>query len=153
MEQLRRAAPGVVWLVVVLTVSGLGALMALMVTGGLQRVGSVETSSLPPTTRSVESLLVKRPRVPPPPVLRGFQIVATRGNCWLIIRDRTASGAVRFEGVLEQGQAVRLRGRSIWLSAGAAGNLDIRVDGKPVPLSGTIETVLPAAAHYRSTAG
>ena len=144
MVRLRRAAPSVVWLVVVLTASGLGALLALMANGGLQGMAAVRISSVPRTTRSVESVVARTPRVPPTPVLRGFQIVATRGNCWLSIRDGTATGAVRYEGLLEQGQTVRLRSRSIWLSAGAAGNLDVLVDGKPVPLSGTIETILPA---------
>ena len=75
-----------------------------------------------------------------------FQIVARRGDCWLVVRQSSARGAVLYEGLLAAGQAVRLKRAAIWISAGAAANLDVLIDGKPLAerLSGTIETVLPA---------
>jgi hypothetical protein len=143
MERLRTAAHGLVGPVVVLAVAGLAAFVAVILTGGLGSMGTLEISSVPRTTRSGESVLLEKHRVPPVAASRAFQIVAARGDCWLTVRDRVATGPVLYEGLLAQGQAVRLRRRSLWLSAGAAGNLDVLVDGRPVRLSGTIETVLP----------
>ena len=36
--------------------------------------------------------------------------------------------------MLAQGETVRLRGERIWLSVGAAGNVEVTVDGKPKEL-------------------
>jgi RodZ C-terminal domain len=143
MERLRTAAHGLVGLVIVLAVAGLAAFVAVIVTGGLGSMSALEISSVPRTTRSDESVLLEKHRVPPVPALRAFQIVAARGDCWLTVRDRVATGPVLYEGLLAQGREIRLRRRSIWLVAGAAGNLDVLVDAEPVRLSGTIETVLP----------
>lgn len=60
-------------------------------------------------------------------------ISAARGRCWLIVRDGGPTGAVLFEGVLEQGQAKRFRVTSkLWLRMGRPDALDISVAGKTV---------------------
>jgi RodZ C-terminal domain len=66
------------------------------------------------------------------------QIVASRGDCWV-----SARGPALVARVLHTGETVTLRGRKIWLELGAAGNVDVSVDGKarPVP-SGTTNVVL-----------
>jgi len=47
------------------------------------------------------------------------------------------------ERVLRQGETVKLRGRRIWLQLGAAGNVDVTVDGKDRQIpSGTTNVVL-----------
>jgi hypothetical protein len=47
------------------------------------------------------------------------------------------------ERVLSQGESISLQSRSVWLAVGAAGNLDVTVNGKPRTLSpGTISVVL-----------
>jgi hypothetical protein len=71
------------------------------------------------------------------------QIVATRGDCWVSAHKGSPSGPALVERVLHTGEAVTLHGRKIWLELGAAGNVDVSVDGKarPVP-SGTTNVVL-----------
>jgi hypothetical protein len=68
---------------------------------------------------------------------------AVRGESWFSARVGSESGRVLDERVLAQGQSVRLQGERIWLSIGAAGNVEVTVDGKPKPLEpGTVSVVL-----------
>ncbi len=60
-------------------------------------------------------------------------ISATRGRCWLLVRQGGATGAVLFEGVLEQGQAKRFAVQSrLWVRMGRPQALDITIAGRPV---------------------
>ena len=71
------------------------------------------------------------------------QIVATRGDCWVSAHEGSPRGPALLERVLRTGEAVTLRGRKIWLELGAAGNVDVSVDGKTRPiLSGTTNVVV-----------
>jgi cytoskeleton protein RodZ len=60
-------------------------------------------------------------------------ISATRGRCWLLVRDGGPNGTTVFEGTLEQGQAKRFRvsGR-LWVRMGRPDALDIHVAGRVV---------------------
>jgi sulfate adenylyltransferase subunit 1 (EFTu-like GTPase family) len=59
-----------------------------------------------------------------------IEIYASRGDCWVSAHKGSESGAALMERVLRQGETVKLRGRRIWLQLGAAGNVDVTVDGK-----------------------
>jgi hypothetical protein len=73
----------------------------------------------------------KPPVVPAAPTFTS--ISASRGRCWLLVRDGGPNGAVVFEGVLEQGQAKRFRVSSpLWVRMGNPAALDITLAGKPV---------------------
>jgi hypothetical protein len=52
---------------------------------------------------------------------------------------------VLFTGELAPGRVLRLRGQRLWARFGAARNLTITADGRPVEFSGTIEHVFLAA--------
>jgi hypothetical protein len=70
-------------------------------------------------------------------------LTAVRGDSWFSARVGSENGRVLDERVLAQGQSVELRGPRIWLSLGAAGNVEVTVDGKPRALSpGTVSVVL-----------
>lgn len=75
-------------------------------------------------------------------VLR-VQIVATRGDCWVAAYAGSLRGAQLVGKVLRQGETVIVRGRRIVLELGAAGNVDVSVNGKrrPIP-SGTTNVVV-----------
>jgi hypothetical protein len=70
-------------------------------------------------------------------------VTASRGDCWLSARVGSESGRVLDERVLLQGESVRLRATRVWLSLGAASNVDVLVDQEPreVP-AGTVAVVL-----------
>jgi len=71
-------------------------------------------------------------------------VTASRGDSWFSARLGSESGRVLDERVLAQGESVQLRGKRIWLAVGAAGNVDLTVNGKPREIQpGTVELVLP----------
>jgi hypothetical protein len=58
---------------------------------------------------------------------------ATRGDCWLAIRLRSATGQRLYENTLRAGGTLRLTFRHpLWIRFGAGGNLDATVNGKPL---------------------
>ena len=70
---------------------------------------------------------------------------AVRGDSWFSARVGSESGRLLDERVLLQGESVRLRAERIWLSIGAASNIEVTVDGEPQELSGTVSVVLPTS--------
>ncbi len=70
-------------------------------------------------------------------------VTATRGDCWLSARAGSETGRVLDERVLAQGESVRVRAKRVWLSLGAASNVDVLVDKEPRPVpGGTVALVL-----------
>jgi hypothetical protein len=88
---------------------------------------------------------------PAPRRLAPTEIVVTgaRGSSWVEARVGSETGRLLFEGVVADGRTVRVTAPVVWITFGAAGNLDLRVNGRtPVPGSfrGTITAVI---AHGR----
>ena len=101
------------------------------------------TTSEPVTTAPV-STSTPTPKAPKATVV---VLAAVRGDCWFSARVGSESGRVLDERVLAQGESVRLQARKIWLSVGAAANVEVTVDGTPTELSpGTVSVVLPEDA-------
>jgi hypothetical protein len=86
------------------------------------------------------------PTKPRRPVAANVRItlLASRGDCWVSAHEGSSSaGRVVLERLLAQGETVTLHGRKIWLSLGAAGNVDLSVNGRPrVIPTGTTSIVL-----------
>jgi hypothetical protein len=60
------------------------------------------------------------------------------------VRRSSARGAVLFSGELSAGHRLRFKGTRLWARFGAAGNLSISVDGRPLVLQGTYEHLFVA---------
>ena len=86
------------------------------------------TTDWPPAATKPDQTVVHRAAEP------RVQIVATRGDCWLLAHEGSPRGPALVERVLRAGETVTLRGRKIWLELGAAGNVDVSVDGKAQPI-------------------
>lgn len=71
-------------------------------------------------------------------------ISAGKRASWLEIRRGSATGPVLFSGELAPGQPLHLAGKRLWARFGAAGNLTITANGRPVALLGTFEHVFVA---------
>jgi hypothetical protein len=69
------------------------------------------------------------------------RIVAFGNGSWLEVRRRSAGGQLLYEATLPTGGRLHFRGARLWARFGAAGNLSITVDGRPVALTGTQEKV------------
>jgi hypothetical protein len=83
-----------------------------------------------------------------------ISIVAARGPSWIAARAGSADGPPLWEGILDVGQSVSFDSSRVWLRLGAAGNLDLVVDGKPVRdlWSGTLD-VLATSSGVRPASG
>jgi hypothetical protein len=88
----------------------------------------------------------RRPATPSP---TRIVVTGSRGESWVEARTGSATGKSLYAGVVAQGQTVRITAPVVWVTFGAAGNLDLRVNGRsPVPgtFRGTITAVI---AHGR----
>jgi cytoskeletal protein RodZ len=107
--------------------------------------------SPPPTRTTAPATTAPRTTTQPTrPEPTSVVITASRGESWFSARLGSENGRVLDERVLAQGESARFEGARIWLSVGAAGNVDITVDGKRRAISpGTVSLVLtgsPAAS-------
>jgi cytoskeleton protein RodZ len=60
-------------------------------------------------------------------------LTASRGPVWLLVRSGGATGAVVYQGVLQEGRTLPLTlSPRVWFRVGAPWNLDVTVAGKPV---------------------
>ena len=81
-----------------------------------------------------------------PPSLATVVVTAARGDCWISARLGSENGRVLDERILAQGESVTLRGERVWMSIGAAANVDVTVNGEDRELqSGTVAVVLGPA--------
>jgi cytoskeleton protein RodZ len=95
--------------------------------------GAPTTTFVPPTTGSTTTKKKHHHAAPPPVVLPTRAVlVASRGSCWLEVRQGNASGALIYENTLQQGQTlpVKLTSGPVWMRVGDPPSLDIRLGGK-----------------------
>jgi hypothetical protein len=109
--------------------------LALLVAAAL--VGAVLWSTLspagkvtPPAQSPAAQAAAPHPHValtvPRKPVVHHSLVIrATSGPCWLLVRRGGPTGAVLYEGTLEQGNAKRFAPR-VWVRLGAPGNVTVQ---------------------------
>lgn len=106
---------------------------------------AIEPATTAPPVKARSTERTTTPAVSPRAAVEPTVVVVTaaRGDSWFSARVGSENGRVLDERVLAQGESVRLRGERIWLTVGAAGNVDVTVGGKPRALSpGTVSVVL-----------
>jgi hypothetical protein len=59
-------------------------------------------------------------------------VTATRGESPVSVRAESEEGESLFEGILAQGRSVRRFGPRLWIRLGAAENVDLTLNGRPV---------------------
>ena len=57
---------------------------------------------------------------------------ASRGECWVEVRRRGPTGELVFSGTMFEGDTERFVGKRLWVSFGAAQNVDAKLNGKAV---------------------
>ncbi|HST16043.1 MAG TPA: helix-turn-helix domain-containing protein [Gaiellaceae bacterium] len=71
---------------------------------------------------------------PPAPLL---EVTALRGSTHLTVHSASATGSIKFDGTVQQGDAPRaIRGSRLWVSLSTPENVQIRVRGKLVHVPG-----------------
>ena len=109
-----------------------------------------------PLPASTPKVIHHRATVPKAPAARpqlaDVRIEAQRNGSWLEVRRGSSSGTVLYSGVLVPGTQLHFRAPRVWARLGAAGNLSIVANGRPVSLQGTYDKVfLPASKKVRGT--
>jgi len=97
----------------------------------------------PPKTHAPRVTHASAPARPAPPVRRVVRVTIAAGDrgSWLEVRSGSAKGRVLYSGVLEPGKRLTYRAPRLWARFGAAGNLTITQNGRPITLLGTYEHV------------
>jgi cytoskeleton protein RodZ len=84
------------------------------------------------------------------PTMARLAFVATRGTCWLSVRDASQTGRVLYERTLQLGQTARVAGSRLWVRLGAPWNLHATLNGKPVGLPAAIGNILVTPRRIES---
>jgi len=107
---------------------------ATTVTKRVQRTSPTKTATTAPIKTTT------------PPALATVIVTAARGDCWISARLGSENGKVLEERLLAQGESVTLRGARVWISIGAAANVDVSVNGQNREIqSGTVALTLGPA--------
>lgn len=137
-------------LVLVLGLCAIGVLGYLVVRGKHHdvRVSAPRTTaSAPAATASGTGVGTSAQGTPRQ--LAHLVLSATRGDCWTVVRSRSARGKVIFVGVISQGTTKRFTGASLWFRLGAGGNVTGRLNGARLALPGGTPTILATANGIR----
>jgi hypothetical protein len=101
------------------------------------RSGGGPQERMPPAPNSqvaaVRKTIRHRPATPKrvgSPTPRRLVLAATGGDCWLSVRAGSREGRVLYEGLLSEGDEVRVAGARLWIRIGAPWNLEARLNGQ-----------------------
>jgi cytoskeletal protein RodZ len=110
---------------IVLVALGLIAVLTIVVISAFKGGGEKPSPSATKTAGHAK---------PPAPLL---EVTALRGSTHLTVHSASATGAIKFDGTVQQGDAPRaIRGSRLWVSLSTPENVRIRVRGKLVHVPG-----------------
>jgi cytoskeleton protein RodZ len=155
----RRRARPVESNLVVVALAGIVAVTVLVVVG-LAGIGSGSPEQAPLVDTNTGSTTGQETATAPtatgqepagqarPPARARLVLTAARGECWVQVRANGVNGRLLYEGTLEVGQTQRfVRYQRLWLELGAPGNIDARLNGRPVANFPTQPAVVVATAQ------
>ena len=110
--------------------------VALASGGSEEQTPTIANPPPPPVTTAPEPATTPPPttttaRQPQPGDAR-LVVKASRGDSPLIVRTDSENGESLYDGVLAQGRSVKLFGAQLWIRIGAAENVDLTLDDRPV---------------------
>jgi cytoskeletal protein RodZ len=126
-----------------IVLAGAAAVAAAVGLAAWQLNGSGRSPATPTKAPAVPAAEKQAPVMPAKPVAVAVAapksrtgrlvLTASRGDCWVIVRDGSPAGRVLYENTLRQGSSLRLTVRHpLWMRVGAAFNLDAQLDGRPL---------------------
>jgi hypothetical protein len=126
---------------VVLLVLGVIAVVTVVVISAWKSSGGNHDSQAPRKTHAKKHVAAPRP-AGPYLVLKGFG-----GSSSVAVRRGGPTGTVVFEGTIERGETLPLRGKSYWLNVSTPEHLVITVGGKRVTIVGRRPRVITVTPH------
>jgi hypothetical protein len=120
---------------------------AAPVTRATTSTSTPTTTATPPTTTRVETVPARHAKT-------RFTIRAARGSSWVSVRIGSPTGHVLYAGTLGHGRAVSFAETRLYLGFGAAANVDVSVNGRPIPglPSGTAAVLIGSTGRWVKTA-
>ncbi|MBD0330409.1 MAG: DUF4115 domain-containing protein [Thermoleophilia bacterium] len=125
-----RAGPEVESTVVLVALAGIAAVTALVVVAW--KWGGGSPAERPTLVAPPPASQANRP--PSADAWLSLRLRAVRGDSWVRVRRRSRDGNQLFQGVLRRGEARTFTGPRLHLLLGSPGNLEARLNGKPVRL-------------------
>jgi transcriptional regulator with XRE-family HTH domain len=117
------------------------------------RAASAAAAGAPaPATPRTTRPATRRASRPTKPAAAALVLRATRGPCWLSVRQRSEQGRHLFEGTLEPGESHRFGGGQLWIRIGAPWNLEASRAGRRLSLPQTVANVVVTTNGIRSPA-
>jgi hypothetical protein len=127
-----------------------GALLAWQLSGSSPR--PARTGAASAAAVGAPAPATARPARPAKPAVATLVLRATRGPCWLSVRQRSERGRHLFEGMLEPGESRRFADGPLWIRMGAPWNLEASLAGRRLPLPPTVANVVVTAMGIRRLA-
>jgi hypothetical protein len=147
----KRTGRGLETNVILFALTAIGVMTALVIAAWKFSTGTETTSPIRVVPKPACCKPAAKPKAArPAPSSRATRanvlVRATGGNCWLEVHAGSASGRLLYQGTLERGQSQRFVARSLWVNAGAPGNLKVRLNGDPVSIgtSGPVVVLVTA---------
>ena len=122
--------------IVLLALTAIGLVTALVIAAW--RFGGAE----PQDVRGLQPQATTQAAAPAPPPsgTATLEVIATRGDSFVIARQGGAIGRVEFSGTVEKGQRQRFEGKVLWLQVRSPRNVLVRLNGNRVKLPAVVKT-------------
>lgn len=138
-------------IVLLLGLCAIGVLVFLLVGRGHRTarpsaIPTVVTTPAATTSAAGTSVTLTSTAPAGPAQLAHIVLSATRGDCWVVVRSRSARGRLVFAGTITQGTKKRFTGTRLWLRLGAAGNLTGWLNGARIAIPSGSPTIVATAA-------
>jgi cytoskeleton protein RodZ len=93
----------------------------------------------------------KRHRKAALPARIHFFVVATSGDCWMEVRNYSASGKTLYTGTLQLHQSQRFVARRLWINLGSPNSISAAVNGRPITIPGGGKSVMVLVSAQGAT--
>jgi hypothetical protein len=138
---------------VIFALAGIGALFAFVIAAW--KFSGPEDEKIPNLATTTHAKKVLKPASPTKavktaPVSFRLYVRALHGNCWMDVRNWSASGKSRYTGTVELGQDQRWVARRLWINFGAPGNLAIVFNGRLVHIQGADSYIFTPRGYSRA---
>jgi cytoskeleton protein RodZ len=124
--------------VVLLALTSIALLTALVIAAW--RFGSPEEERVPGLQETVAATTQARTAAPTAQGTATLEVIATRGDSFVDVRQGEALGRAEFTGTVERGQKQRFTGRVLWLQVRTPKNVVVRLNGNRVRLPPAVKT-------------
>ena len=124
---------------VLLGLAGIAILCAFFIAAFKYGSGNDNNPAIPnlgTTTAKTAPPAPKKHRKAAAPLKVRFFVVATGGNCWMDVRNYSASGKTLYTGTLQYHQWQRFVARRLWINFGNPGNIEAAINGRRVIIPG-----------------